>query len=478
MFLLRGLVTALSVRWAWPAEAHPPSVGKLLPRGVASTVLAALLLSPSTVLLFGLAVVPVSWLFIAAVPVAFFVALIVNPVAVRGGWWRRSVPLGGVGWVAASFLALTVGAALVAGAQRWSTIPAAIVLGGFNARAWVGLVRAVVVRRESARFVPAVPLALAVLIAGVVLGSVTGFEHAHGTSPARHVSESSSGNPAWRPVLVVSGYGSSWDGRPSHPIPGRFFEQRFSYRGVSAGGTPLEYGAGDTVRSVGSLVRMLSLQVEQLARQTGRRVDLVAESEGALLAETFVLSHPRAPVSTVVLVSPLLDPGRAKYAVDGSGRGSVPRAALQTLGEAYGAVSPVDLSPTNAFLESLDKASPLLVDEAECPLKGVRRFAILPLADATASPPRVAPPFPSVVVPAFHGGLIGQATTEAIVEEVLEGRVPQENPALRVAEELVASASTAWQVPNLDLSDYEPHVKPKPPGSYACTRITQVFGQS
>ena len=60
----RGVLTALSVRLAWPATARPPAMGRLIFRGVGATALAALLLAPSVALLFALGVVPVSWLFI------------------------------------------------------------------------------------------------------------------------------------------------------------------------------------------------------------------------------------------------------------------------------------------------------------------------------------------------------------------------------------------------------------------------------
>jgi hypothetical protein len=65
----RGALTALSVRLAWPTGTPPP-MSRLLARGVGATALAALFLAPSVTLLFALAVVPVSWLFLAAVPLA------------------------------------------------------------------------------------------------------------------------------------------------------------------------------------------------------------------------------------------------------------------------------------------------------------------------------------------------------------------------------------------------------------------------
>jgi len=77
------------------------------------TALATVLLSPSVTLLFGLAALPVSWLFLAAVPAALFVAFIIHPAAVSGDWWQRLVAPRAVGCVALSFLVLSLEAAAI-----------------------------------------------------------------------------------------------------------------------------------------------------------------------------------------------------------------------------------------------------------------------------------------------------------------------------------------------------------------------------
>ncbi|MGH9017254.1 MAG: hypothetical protein ACRDY1_05855, partial [Acidimicrobiales bacterium] len=332
----RGTVTALSVRWAWPEEVDFRGFAHHLRRGMGATILAVVLLAPSTTLLFALAVVPLSWLFIAAVPAAIVVALIVCPVAVRGGWWRRSIPWSGLVWVGGSFLVFSIGSVVLGQAPRWAVLPMAAAAGLFNARAWEGLVHAVVVRRPGAgiRMAPVVPVALAALVAGVVVGSTLGFSHArpHPT-PATLVRPGSAarGHIGDQPVLVIDGYGSTWNGMPAHPIPGPFFEQRFSYRGLSGSGVPLAYAGSATVQSLDALTASLAMQVDALHRATGRRIDLVAESEGALVAETYLHSKRALPVATVILASPLLDPGRATYPVGGAGEGVAARVALQVL---------------------------------------------------------------------------------------------------------------------------------------------------
>ncbi|HEY2563000.1 MAG TPA: hypothetical protein VGI44_04770 [Acidimicrobiales bacterium] len=453
----RGALTAVCVRLAWPRTTPPPPMGRLLARGVAATLVAAIFLAPSVVLLFGLAVVPVSWLFIAAVPLALGVALVVHPIAVTGGWWKRVIPLHAVGWVAASFLAMTVAAAAIAYAPRWAAYLVAAASGVFNARAWVGMVGAVVEPRHVHRAVPAVPLALVAMAAVVALGSVTGFT---GASTQR------TGNgaqapyrppaPGDRAVLVVSGYGSHWAGEPEHPVPGPFFEQRFSYLGLRASGQPLPYTGADTVQPLSALDAKMAVQVAALHNATGRPVDIVAESEGALMAKTYLVADPNPPVGTVVMASPLLAPGRVSYpaGTSATGVGLPSRDALQLLSGAYRSVAPIDLDPNSPFLKSVDQLAPLLQQVLACPSPGVHQVALLPLADATAAPTHLTLPFPAVVVPAFHGGLIGNPSTDGIIASALDGQVPSGSGELRDLDSLISASASAWQVPSLALAAY------------------------
>ncbi|HEX4865935.1 MAG TPA: hypothetical protein VFV02_17835, partial [Acidimicrobiales bacterium] len=189
---LRALLLAACVRWAWPsggageagAGSPRPSWLRLWGRGAVGSAVLAVFLWPSVAVLFASAVVPVSWLFIAAVPAAVFVSVIVQPVAVRNGWWRRAVPLRAVGWALLSFLVATV-AGLAASAT--ASVPevalgVAALTGVFNAWAWVGTVRAVVKPRQPERLRPVVPIALTALVLGVAGGALAGFSQARNTA--------------------------------------------------------------------------------------------------------------------------------------------------------------------------------------------------------------------------------------------------------------------------------------------------------
>jgi hypothetical protein len=341
-------------------------------------------------------------------------------------------------------------------------------------------------RRPARHVVPVVPVAALALVVVAVGGTLLGFNQARAAravtgSPAPGTGAGAapvaSGPPVRRevgsgqPVLIVSGYGSTWDGRSRHPIPGDYLEQQFSYRGLGQRGTPLAYGAADTVKTVSQLDRMLLAQVASLHARTGQKVDIVAESEGALIAETALLASPRSAVATLVLASPLLGPGRVYYPTSGdSGWGIASDEAMRLISDAFQGVAPVDLSPDNAFLASLDQQAPDLEAVISCPISGVRRFALLPLADATAAPVKETLPFPSVVLPAFHGGLIESASGLRVVAEILAHRPVGDNKLLSVAEDAITYASSAWQVPSLVPSDYPATASPA--GGFAsCSQV-------
>lgn len=465
--VVRGFVTALSIGLSWPTNLPQPRPGALLRRGVLATALAAVLLLPSVTLLFGMAAIPVSWLFLAAVPTALLVAMLVHPAAVSPDWWRRVVSARAVGWVVCAFIVLTLSSAVMAGLPEafWPLV--AVLSGLFNAWSWTALVHAVVDRRPARHTVPVAALTAVVVAGTIVGGAVLGFSAARNAQPKRvtaaaHPAGNASpvvkGTSPERPkgpaLLIVSGYGSTWDGQPDHQIPGNYIEERFSYRGLGVGGSPLPYTSTDTAKPLATLDRMLLAQVSALHSRTGLTVAVVSESEGALVAKTALLAEPDRAVSVLIMASPLESPGRVSYPTRGDGWGVASNAAMRLISDAFQGISPVDLSPDSALLSSLDHDAPLLENAMSCPISGVHQFALLPLADATVSPAAEKLPFPSVVLAAFHGGLLETASGEKVVADVLRDRPVTDDQLLALADAAIAYAATAWQVPSLTASDY------------------------
>lgn len=452
VLLARGALTGLTVAAAWPPTSPPPSLRRLVGRGVGASALAAVLLVPCVAVLYGMAVVPVSWLFLAAVPAAVMVAILADPVVVRRGWWRRPVPWRAAGWVLIDVVVVSVAAAVVTLDPVVAAVPVAAASGVLHAVAWRAVVRAVAAQPARRVPIPMVPLGTAALVGVVALGSTLGFHQAAAAaaaaarpSPASVPPTVSSSPNGGRGLLLVSGYGSVWDGRPEHPVPGRFVEEPFSYRGLRDG-RPLPYGAAQTVAPLRRLTSLLAGQIRALARRTGGPVDVVAESEGALVTEDLLRRDRDLPVHAVVLASPLVDPDRVHYPPHGTrGAGVAPRVALELLAAAFQRTAPIDLSPTSAFLASLDTtpARRLLL----CPVAGLRQVALVPLADAVADgPPATTPGIPSVVVPAFHGGLLASPSTDRLVARLLRRALPGDR-LLGVAERVVRALASAWSVP-------------------------------
>src|SRR5205807_8643997 len=129
------------------------------------------------------------------------------------GWWRHMPPLRTVGWVGLSFLVLSVEGALLSVSPPLFRLPIAAIAGLFNAWAWFGIVHAVA-DRPTPRFIPA-PAGLVAVIVVVVGGAATGFETVTSRSRLNHAAhmETVKKPDTGKPVLIVSGLGTHWDGQ-------------------------------------------------------------------------------------------------------------------------------------------------------------------------------------------------------------------------------------------------------------------------
>jgi hypothetical protein len=301
------------------------------------------------------------------------------------------------------------------------------------------------------RAVPLVPIALVLLLAVVAVGAGLGFRAnvSHGASSLSRAPYASGG----RPVLLVSGFGGHWDGVPRRWLPGDLDERRFSYRGQSPGGQPLPYDASDTHDTLPELVRTMRDQVEAFHRQSGQKVAIVAESEGALVAKTYLAATPGAPVDELVMLSPLVQPARVWYPVRGaSGWGLASGWELRELGGLFRDLSGADMSADMPVVRSLIDHGPAVRDLLACPLPDTRQLALFPLADAVATPHPSQIGIPSEVVPAFHGGLLADDRVRQAVSTYLEDGKVAPATVWPVAQEILRASAAAWQVPELPLT--------------------------
>jgi len=510
--LARATVDAILVRLAWPRQADPAAPRLPRPRFLTSvvscavlTVLVGLVLSPVVTLMFGVALLPFSWPYLAAVPILLGTTAALSQGGVGQAWWRRLPPARTAAWVVATFLILSLASALMAHLDTPGIVAVAGLAGVVDARAWYGLTAAAVAREvrgdaslprgvrgdgsprargvpggrpPGLALLPVAPLA-AVLVLAMVVGmtrlAFTGTMHfATGTSDAIAGAVTHSGQGAgltagkaagadgnggkggaatgaarpWGAVLVVEGFGSSC----CHAAdtlraaePGMLVRQ-FSYLGLNAAGQPVPYGPAAGDLSIQVLGDRMAAQVESLYGQVGVPVDVVAESEGTLGLYAMLARHPHVPVKSVTLLSPIVEPGQL-----GQAYGTVPGAALTTLNNLVGSMSPYGSSGADALIDSVSQVGARYF-ELVSRQWSLPWLAVIPLADAVTLP---ACPWPQnvIFIDGFHGGLLGYASVRQMVEAFLSGGTASADSTsqreMRTTAQLIASAATAWRMPEL-----------------------------
>jgi hypothetical protein len=508
--LLAGLLVARAalntalVRLAWPAHLMPPPLAAL--RGtLVVTTLACLLISPLVSLTFGVAILPFSWPFLALLPAMLLIALPLSHAALAGTWWRTLPPASAVWWLLMEFAVLTAAAAMSTALPPPDAVPIAGLAGLVNARAWYGLTAAIAraagqahaelgeppfaypapVRTALAQAapdgiaparpglaaapaglaplavhrVPAGPMALAaviaVLIALIRLAFFFGGPAATGRPQVTVAWETGTQGPAHvggaaadaggHPVLEIAGFGSWCCGQDralAKALPGTLVQQ-FSYRGTDRRGQPLPYGAKASNLPLPELGDRIAAQLWRLYERTGRPVDIVAESEGTLGLDAMLAQHPGAPVGSVVLLSPIVAPGQ--YGYKSTGSSLVTRDELHALIWFVGGLSPFGTSGAQTLISSVNSVGARFASAA-AEHAPVRMLDVIPLADAVTLP---ACPLPRnvVVIPAFHGELLGDPVALRTVRSFLTDRSVTGVPGLRTTAEIMAAAATAWRMP-------------------------------
>ena len=492
----RSVLDAVLAWLAWPRELARPRVTLLLGSSAALTICAVLLLAPLVALTFGVALLPFSWPFLGVLPVLMLYALLLSHGSAVSWWWRTLPPLRALSWLLTEFVVLSATALVINRLPAGYAIPIAGLAGVVNARAWYGVTTSLATllpvaapaapaspprpRRRAliTRRLPVAPVA-AVLAIGLVIGVArAGFAVA--TSPRHHgpsqaqaaigAGIAASSSPAGAgsssafspsPVLEIQGFGSSCCSSPSslRAIAGHAVAQQFSYRGLNARGQPLPHGPAASDLPLPVLGDRIAAQVERLHAETGRPVNLVAESEGTLGVYAMLARHPDVPVGSIVLLSPIVAPGQVSYPSDDrNARGAVPGYALQAVVWFIGGLSPFGTSGAEKLINSVDQTGANFVQAAarEDQQHPKRWLAVMPLADSLTLPACQLPAH-TVVVAALHGGLLGDSGVQDTVRQFLAGHPVSAESPLQETAEVVAQAAAAWRMPEL--------VTPSPPCS-------------
>jgi hypothetical protein len=292
------------------------------------------------------------------------------------------------------------------------------------------------------------------VVAGAVVGDDgrgDGVSGAGGTSAPGPVRSRSAGQVSGA-VLVVDGFGSTCcdSANALRAAEPNLLVRQFSYVGLNAAGQPIPYGrAGDLPIQV--LGDRMAAQVDKLYQQARTPVDIVAESEGTLGLYAMLARHPHVPIGSVVLLSPIVEPGQA------GGVDTVPGAALTTLNDLVGGMSPYGSAGAQELIESVSEVGASYFAQVSRDT-GRPWLAVVPLADAVTLP---ACPWPQnvIFIDAFHGGLLGDRPVQQMIEAFLaSGAVPDRELAglaggsqrdLRSAAQVIAAAASAWRMPDL-----------------------------
>src|SRR5215831_79602 len=479
--LVRSAMDTALLRLAWPRELVAPRLSRAFWSCLALTSLAWLLLLPAVTLTFGVALLPFSWPFLAALPIMLGIAVALSHGGVIAAWWRRLPPLRAAGWLLASFGALSAAAAVVAHLGTAASLAVAAVAGLVNARAWYGL--AGIASRVHPRapesvparllfglpFAPLAALMVLALMVGVVRLMFTGtieLPLGASTSVAANMAAGgvaggaetgSGGTTAVGPVvsdavLVVGGWGSSCCDAANglRATLGGVPVRQFSYIGLDANDRPVPSGPEADDLPLPVLGDRIATQLQKLHELTGRPVDVVAESEGTLGVYAMLDRHPGLPIGSIALLSPIVEPGQLSYTRGPDGT-SVSEYALDTLNHLVGGMSPYGARGAQHLISSVSEFGARYFDAvAGARGKSLRWLAVVPLADAVTLPVCDLPPN-VVVVPAFHGGLLGDGAVLPMVSAFLAGRTAapsgQDEGGLRVAAEVITGAAAAWRMP-------------------------------
>lgn len=445
LLLARAATDAVFVLLSWPRGMKPPRFGQVFVSCAVLTLLVWLVLSPVVTVMVGVALVPFSWPFLAVVPILLGSVMLLSHGGLGPAWWGRLPAMSAVGWLLGGFAVLSAVAAISPGLNLGEFVPVAMLAGLLNAWAWYWVTMAVATAKVP-RFtwVPVAPAAV-VLVIGLVLGvarlTFTGTIHIS-PQPVTALPVSAQQQAVHAALLVVAGFGSNCCNDANtlaETEPGTLVQQ-FSYLGMTAVGLPIAYHrASDLpIQEIGD--RMAS-QVRRLYDRAHAPVSIVAESEGTLGLYAMLARHPGLPVGSVVLLSPILEPGQAD-------QGGVPGQALITLNDLIGTISPYGKTGAEQLIDSVGQVGATYFSDLTR-LHGLRWLAVIPLADAVTLPPCRYPP-QVVVVQALHGGLLGDPDVVRMVDGFLGGqdRVPS-SASLRAEAQLIAGAAAAWRMPAL-----------------------------
>ncbi|QOC92018.1 hypothetical protein [Micromonospora craniellae] len=442
----RGIYHTALIMLAWPDEVPRPPVRWLLRRSLGLALLVAVIVAPWALISVAASVVALSWVLLASLLPMFLLAPFLQRAAVVGPWWRGLPSPSLVGWSLLNFVVLTVAGAICWSVPGWWTVPVATAAGVANGLLWDRTVRAALCpSRGRLAWLPATPIAAVLALAvPLLIPPLVQAVPGENLRAEAVVLDHPLPPEVAQAVIVLAGYGSRYGGEA--PADDRV--ERFSYRGLAPDGTPLPYEPRDTTNSVAHSVRLLDEQVQRLHGRTGRPIALIGESEGAMVARTYLRDGAHPAVDSLAMFSPLINAGRAYYPPPHHDRGWGVVTGWQLrimFGLLHRGGGPGS-SPDEPFIRSLVDDAPFYRNQLMCPVPGVRMVAFIPTTTAAEAPPGDYTDIPVFQMPGVHGGLLNRALVEDRLVAFLSGEpIRQERDEYPLLQRL----GSAWQAPPL-----------------------------
>ncbi len=446
---LRGALSAILVRLAWPAEVPRPPLGELLRRNLGIAALTALIVAPFAAMSFAASAVALSWFVFVSLGPMIVIAPFLQRMSVGPGGWRGLPSAELFGWSLLDLVVLSVAGGLVWSAGSGWTPVVALGAGMVNGLLWNRTVRAALIPQHVrlAR-APVTPIVVVLAMAAPLVVQIL-------QAPPTGTTDTFDPPIFDRPlaasvpyaVILLAGHDSAYDGRAAADPRVR----RFSYAGIDADGRPLPYSSRSTRQSLTRSALLLAAQIDVLHRRTGRPIALIGESEGAMVARTYLRDRPGSPVQVLMMFSPLARPGRVYYPPPeaNSGWGIGTGWLLRGLFGVINLVSASDHTPDEPFIRSLIDDAPFYRYRTMCPVPGVRVIAFLPTVTAVEAPPGPYTGIPVIEVPAFHASFLGRATVSNEMVDFLSGQ-NLERPRREYG--VMQRLGSAWQAPPLTIT--------------------------
>lgn len=386
--LSRGLLTATAVWLAWPDDAPRRSWPSIVRMNLAFGALIYVVLAPWAAVAIAASDTSLYWFLVGELVPLLFLSLVLQRGGIIADWWRGMPSLREAAWAVVVFAALTVAALLVYSVPGWWQVPIAGVTGVANAGLWRMVVRSSVRGRPVLRRLPAGPLAVLISTAALLaMGQFSTVGGAIARIPPPRIEKLMHLNEQ---LIYVSGYGSAFSGGSSDASV-----VHYSYRGLDANGNPLPYRPVDTYRSLASSAGLLANQVDVVHRRSGRPIALVAQSEGTLVVRAYLARQPHQAVADVVLLSPLIQPGRVYFPPpwQGSGWGIASGWLLRGMFAVVRGTSGSHASPDEPFVRSVVDNAPFYRTSMLCPVPGVRVIVFVPISEAAVTRRMTSPVF-------------------------------------------------------------------------------------